>query len=169
IGQQVYLSCARCNAKRAGLRLLAGASSSAHESGFASDGSVAMNYPAFGRLIYRRNEGAGIARRCVGAGRALTQGSNTAQDAAIAKCSALGLARTFGSGFGVGHAIKNCGRESHGCTPICQPRVRTQARAFRNQAVESDFFVGATDVLGASGVTLAFSAPGFDESTVKTA
>jgi hypothetical protein len=72
IGQQVYLSCARCNAKRAGLRLLAGASSSAHESGFASDGSVAMNNPAFGRFIYRRNEGAGIARRCVGAGRALT-------------------------------------------------------------------------------------------------
>jgi hypothetical protein len=47
--------------------------------------------------------------------------------------------------------------------------VRTQARAFRNQALESDFFAGATDVLGASGVTLAFSAPGFDESTVKTA
>src|SRR5438093_226476 len=72
IGQQVYLSCARCNAKRAGLRLLAGASSSAHQSGFASDGSVAMNYPPFGRFIYRRNEGAGIACRCVGAGRALT-------------------------------------------------------------------------------------------------
>src|SRR5580765_2917094 len=64
---------------------------------------------------------------------------------------------------------KNCGRERHGCTPICQPRVRTQVRAFRNQAVASDFFAGATDVLGASGVTLAFSTPGFDESTVKTA
>jgi len=64
---------------------------------------------------------------------------------------------------------KEYGRERHGCAPICQPRVRTQARAFRNQEVESDFFAGATDVLGASGVTLAFSAPGFDESTVKTA
>src|SRR5438046_6695097 len=64
---------------------------------------------------------------------------------------------------------KNSGRERHGCTPICQPQVRTQARAFRNQAVVSDFFAGATDVLGASGVTLAFSAPGFDESTVKPA
>src|SRR5207237_10740088 len=72
IGQQVYLSCARCNAKRAGLRLLAGASSSAHQSVFASDGSVAMNNPATGRVIYRRNQAADIARRCVGAGRALT-------------------------------------------------------------------------------------------------
>src|SRR5439155_21109064 len=64
---------------------------------------------------------------------------------------------------------KNCGWERHGCAPICQPRVRDQARPFRNHAVASDFFAGATDVFGASGVTLAFSAPGFDESTVKTA
>src|SRR5438552_16856703 len=64
---------------------------------------------------------------------------------------------------------KNCGRERHGCTPICQPQVLTQARAFRNQAVASDFFAGATDVLGASGVTIAFFAPGFDESTVQSA
>ena len=47
--------------------------------------------------------------------------------------------------------------------------LRDQARALRNQAVASDFFAGATDVFGGSGVTLAFSAPGFDESTVKTA
>jgi hypothetical protein len=107
IGQQVYLSCARCNAKRAGLRLLAGASSSAHQSGFASDGSVAMNYPAFGRFIYRRNECVDIARRRVGVDRALTQTPNTTQNAAIAKSAALGLARTFGSGFGISHAIKN--------------------------------------------------------------
>src|SRR5438270_3209769 len=106
IGQQVYLSCARCNAKRAGLRLLAGASSSAHQSGFATDGSIAMNNPALGRFIYRRNKGADIARRCVGADRPLTQRANTAQNAAIAKSSALGLAGTFGSGLGVGHAIK---------------------------------------------------------------
>ena len=46
---------------------------------------------------------------------------------------------------------------------------RDQARAFRNQAVASDFFAGWTDVFGASGVMLAFSAPGFDESAVKTA
>ncbi len=47
--------------------------------------------------------------------------------------------------------------------------LRDQARALRNQAVASDFFAGATDVFGASGVMLAFSAPGFDESAVKTA
>src|SRR5437870_3512954 len=63
---------------------------------------------------------------------------------------------------------KNSGRERHGWAPICQPRVRVQARAFRNQAVASDFFAGTTDVFGGSGVMLAFSAPGFDESAVKT-
>ena len=50
-----------------------------------------------------------------------------------------------------------------------QPRVRDQARPLRTHAVVSDFFAGATDVFGASGVMLAFSAPGFEESTVKTA
>jgi hypothetical protein len=64
---------------------------------------------------------------------------------------------------------KDSGPERHGCAPICQPPVGGQARAFRNQAVASDFFAGTTDVFGASGVTVAFSAPGFDESTVKTA
>ena len=36
-------------------------------------------------------------------------------------------------------------------------------------SVYTDFFAGATEVFGASGVMLAFSAPGFDESAVKTA
>jgi hypothetical protein len=129
-----------------------------------------MNNSALGRFIYRRNECVDLGRRSIGPGRAFTQGPNSAQNAAIAKCSALGLACTFGSGFGVGHAIKkNSGRERHGCASICQPRKRDQARAFRNQAVASDFFAGWTDVFGASGVMLAFSAPGFDESAVKTA
>jgi hypothetical protein len=106
IGQQVYLSCARCNAKRAKLPLLAGASASARQSGFATDCGIAMNNSALGRFIYRRNECVDIVRWRVRFGRALTQSPNTAQDGAIAKSSALGLARTFGSGFGVGHAIK---------------------------------------------------------------
>ena len=44
-----------------------------------------------------------------------------------------------------------------------------QARPFRTQAVVSDFFAGAVDGLGVSGVMVAFSAPGFEESAVKTA
>src|SRR4029077_12616578 len=106
IGQQVYLSCARCNAKPAGFPLLPGASASARQAGFATDRGVAMNDSALGRFIYRRNECVDIVRRRVGVGRALTQRPNTTQNTAIAKSSALGLARTFGSGFGVGHAIK---------------------------------------------------------------
>src|SRR5205807_9521126 len=64
---------------------------------------------------------------------------------------------------------KNSGRERHGCAPVCQPRNRDQARAFRNQAVVSDFFAGATHVLGVSGVMRALSAPAVDESAVHTA
>jgi hypothetical protein len=164
IGQQVYLSCARCNAKRARLPLLAGAGASA-QFGFATDRGVAMNNSALGRFIYRRNECVDIVRRRVRFGRALTQSPNTTQNAAIAKSSALGLAGTFGSGFGVSHAIKNL-RAMRSCLSTAQAG---QARAFRNQAVASDFFAGWTDVFGASGVMLAFSAPGFDESAVKTA
>jgi hypothetical protein len=106
IGQQVYLSCARCNAKPAGLPLLAGVSASACQSGFATDGGVAMNNSALGCFIYRRNERVDIVRRRVRFGWALTQSPDTTQNTAIAKSSALGLARTFGSGFSVGHAIK---------------------------------------------------------------
>jgi hypothetical protein len=129
-----------------------------------------MNNSALGRFIYRRNERVDIARRRVGVGRALTQSPNTTQNPAIAESSALGLARTFGSGFGVGHAIKKtAGGSVMDGLPFVNRAVRDQARAFRNQAVASDFFAGAADVLGASGVMLAFSAPGFDESAVKTA
>src|SRR5205807_6114868 len=71
-----------------------------------TDGGVAVNNSALGRFIYRRNEGVDIVGRRVGLGRALTQSPNTTQNTAIAKGPALGLARTFGSGFGVGHAIK---------------------------------------------------------------
>src|SRR6184192_3842088 len=83
IGQQVYLSCARCNAKRAKLPSLA--SASAHQSGFATDGGIAMNNSPLGRFVYRRNEGVDIVRWRVRFGRALTQSPNAAQDAAIAK------------------------------------------------------------------------------------
>src|SRR5438477_10070948 len=83
IGQQVYLSCARCNAKRARLPLLAGASANARQSGFATDGGVAMNNSALGRLVYRRNECADIVRCRASFDRTLTQSPITTQDAAI--------------------------------------------------------------------------------------
>jgi hypothetical protein len=127
IGQQVYLSCARCNAKRAGLSLLRGGSASARQSGFAADGGVAMNNSALGRFIYRRNECVDIVRWRVRFGRALTQSPNTTQDTAIAKSSALSLACTFGSGFGVGHAIKKLRAGAswmRSYLSTCQPRVR---------------------------------------------
>src|SRR5881227_2766746 len=94
IGQQVYLSCARCNAKRAGLLLLAGDSTRARQLGFATDCGVAMNNSALGRFIYRRNECVDVARRRVDVGRALTQSPNATQNPPIAKSSALGLAGT---------------------------------------------------------------------------
>jgi len=127
IGQQVYLSCAICNAKRAGLSLLRGGSASARQSGFAADGGVAMNNSALGRFIYRRNECVDIVRWRVRFGRALTQSPNTTQDTAIAKSSALSLACTFGSGFGVGHAIKKLRAGAswmRSYLSTCQPRVR---------------------------------------------
>src|SRR5205807_4841650 len=77
IGQQVYLSCARCNAKREEVPLLPGGSASARQSGFATDGGVAMNNSALGRFIYRRHERVDIARRRVCVARALTQRPNT--------------------------------------------------------------------------------------------
>jgi hypothetical protein len=128
-----------------------------------------MNNSALGRFIYSRNKRVDIVRRRVRFGRLLTQGANPTQNAAIAKSSALGLARTFGSGFSVGHAIKKLRAGASWMRSHLSTAKRDQARAFRNQAVESDFFAGWTEVFGASGVTLAFSAPGFDESAVKTA
>src|SRR6266496_4573934 len=125
IGQQVYLSCARCNAKRARLPLLAGAR--ARQSGFATDGGIAMNNSALGRFIYRRNECVDIVRGRIRFGRAFTQSPNTTQDTTIAKSSALGLARTFGSGFGVGHAIKKLRAGAswmRSYLSTCQPRGR---------------------------------------------
>ena len=90
---------------------------------------------------------------------------------AIAQSAALGLARTFGSGFGISHGSKNSGRERHGCAPGFVNRdaarlgaSRSTARPWRRPSLP-----GPIGVLGVSGVTLAFSAPGFEESAVKTA
>src|SRR3977135_3583620 len=85
IGQQVYLSCARCNAKRAGLSLLPGGSARARQSGLETEGGVAMNNSALGRFIDRGNERVDVGRGRVGVCRALTQTPETTQNPAIAK------------------------------------------------------------------------------------
>jgi hypothetical protein len=60
------------------------------------------------------------------------------------------------------------GLEAHGCGEFCQQTKRdNQARPFWNNTV--DFFVGAAGVFGGSGVIVAFSAPGLEESAVNTA
>src|SRR5437868_6267762 len=61
------------------------------------------------------------------------------------------------------------GLEAHGSHEFCQQTRRDdQARPFCwNNTV--DFFVGAAGALGGSGVIVAFSAPGLEESAANTA
>ena len=60
------------------------------------------------------------------------------------------------------------GLEAHGCREFCQQtKLDNQARPFWNNTV--DFFVGAAGAFGGSGVIVAFSAPGLEESAVNTA
>jgi len=60
------------------------------------------------------------------------------------------------------------GLEAHGNREFCQQTKRdNQARPFWNNTV--DFFVGAAGAFGGSGVMVAFSAPGLEESAVNTA
>jgi hypothetical protein len=56
IGQQVYLSCARCNAKGAALLLLGGGGSDAHQPGLAANRGIPMNNSALGRFVDGRDE-----------------------------------------------------------------------------------------------------------------
>ena len=104
-GQQVYLSCARCNAKGAVVLLLGSSRASANEPGLAPNCGVAMNNSALGRFIDRRDERGDVGLRFRIAG-ALIQRANTAQNLTIAQGMALRLTRTFGSGFGVSHVKK---------------------------------------------------------------
>src|SRR5436190_5386231 len=124
IGQQVYLSCAICNAKRSDVWLLGDGGASARQSRFAPDSGVAMNNPPLGGLIDRGNECVQIRRRRISSDGAFTHSANTAQNAPVAQRASLSLACAFGSGFCIGHAIGKQRGERHGCGSICQPCER---------------------------------------------
>src|SRR6266446_2080164 len=80
IGQQVYLSCARCNAKRAGLSLFRRGGAGACQPGFTANGGVAMNHSALGCLIDRRNKRVEIDSLGIGSACALVQRANATQN-----------------------------------------------------------------------------------------
>src|SRR5207249_1442112 len=104
IGQQVYLSCARCNAKGAALLLLGRGRADARQLGLALNRGVPMNNSALGRFVDGGDERSDVACLSVGvASGALAQSANSTQDLTIAQSPPLGLARAFGSGFGISH------------------------------------------------------------------
>jgi len=103
IGLQVYLSCARCNAKGAALPLLGSGRTEARQPGLAANCGVPVNNSALGRFVDGRDEGSDVARLSVRVTGALTQSANSIQNVTIAQSAALGLAGTFGSGFGISH------------------------------------------------------------------
>src|SRR5438477_2480374 len=106
IGQQVYLSCARCNAKGAALLLLGSGRADARQPGLPANCGVAMNNPALGRFVDGRDECGDVACLSFRVSSALAQGANSTQDLTIAQSAALDLARTFGCGFGISHRKK---------------------------------------------------------------
>jgi len=140
IGQQVYLSCARCNAKGAALLLLGSSRADASQPGLAANGGVPMNNSALGRLVDGRDERTDVPYLGVRVSSALAQSANSTQNLTIAQSPALGLARPFGSGFGISHG-KDGGRERHGCSWLCQPRcgaikpARYAARRWRRTSL----------------------------------
>src|SRR5215467_2632590 len=124
IGQQVYLSCARCNGKGTASSLLGSGCAEARQPGLTANCGVAMNNSPLSRFIYGGDECGDFAGLSVGVSSAFAQGTNSTQHLTIAQSAALGLARTFGSGFGISHG-KDSGRERHGCSWLCQPRSGT--------------------------------------------
>jgi hypothetical protein len=92
----------------------------AHQPGFAANRSVTVNNSAFGRLVDGRDQRGNVAGLSVSVSGALAQSANSTQNLMITQSATMGLASTFGSGFGISHE-KNSGRERHGCAPVCQP------------------------------------------------
>jgi hypothetical protein len=88
-----------------------------------------MNNSTLGCLVDGRDECGHVACLSVGVSGTLAQGADSTQDLTIAQSAALGLARTFGSGFGISHG-KNSGRERHGCSRVCQPRAPAEFEFF---------------------------------------
>jgi hypothetical protein len=103
IGQQVYLSCARCNGKGAASLLLGSGRADARQPGLAANRGVLMNNAALGRFVDGRDECGDVVCLSVRVSGTLAQGANSTQDLTIAQSAALRLARTFGGGFGISH------------------------------------------------------------------
>ena len=83
-GQQVYLSCARCNAKGAALRLLGSGRADARQPGLAANCGVAMNNSALGRFVDTRDERGDVGCVSVRVSGTFAQGTNSTQDLTIA-------------------------------------------------------------------------------------
>src|SRR4030095_16275333 len=98
IGEQVYLSCARCNAKGAALLLLSSGRADARQPGLATNCGVAMNNSALRRFVDGRDECSDVGGLSVRVSCTLAQGASSTQDLAIAQSAALGLACTVGGG-----------------------------------------------------------------------
>jgi hypothetical protein len=106
IGQQVYLSCARCNAKGEAFLLLCSGRADAHQPGLAANRGIPVNNSALGRFVDGRDKRSNLACLRARVTGALAQGTNSIQNLAIAQSLALGLARSFGCGFGISHGKK---------------------------------------------------------------
>src|ERR1051326_6277592 len=103
IGQQVYLSYARCNAKGAApFNLLPGRGrAGAAQSRFTANSGIAMNDPVLGRFVDRGDERRDIGSLSAGAPGTSAEGANTTQHLSVVESAALSLSGAFGSGFGI--------------------------------------------------------------------
>src|SRR5438477_9781203 len=101
IGEQVYLSYARCNAKGGTFLLLGNRRADARQPRLVANGGVAVDNSPLGRFVDGGDEGGDVAGLSLGISAAFAQGANSTHDLTIAQGTALGLARTFSSGFGI--------------------------------------------------------------------
>src|SRR5215471_6361688 len=85
IGEQVYLSCARCNAKAAALLLLGTGRADARQPGLAANCDVPVNNSALGRVVDGRDERSNVACLSVSVPGTLAQSANSTQNLTIAQ------------------------------------------------------------------------------------
>ena len=122
IGQQVYLSCARCNAlQRRGLALLSSGRADARQPGLATNRGVAMNNSALRRFVDGRDECSDVG------GLSVRVSARLLRVRVRLKTWRLRRARRWVWRARLAADLvlameKNSGRERHGCSWICQPR-----------------------------------------------
>ena len=92
--------------QRRGLALLSSGRADARQPGLATNRGVAMNNSALRRFVDGRDECSDVGGLSARVSCALAQGASSTQDLAIAQSAALGLACTFGGGFGISHGKK---------------------------------------------------------------